>query len=391
MSNAQEIQALIINDDLLDALDLVKLAISESEELNPLSIFCSKTGHEIGKRETNSLFECVKIHNKEHLISVLYNSHGLNVHPAWVQTDPASLDTLQLADPLGYAVYCLGLMTDQYYSAAFARKMSYQNAPAERHWAIARANARLRGMSENDLMELCASLCHLLTFAPETLNYTQRILGALANTPDTLATMARNKTLVPALNRAINSAMTAIGNFEIAWSRKKFEETPLTPSDMAKGPSQIRGQKRSRRKVISEEILFLEHKLSFLSLDGTLSPHAQRAKDNSPLHIDLADLADLDLDAMEDEFDDDEDDDNEVIIRRIPRSIITGAAIGTKSYQPPKPTSNSILARLAPKVIEPAQPLQVNLNPTPEVSATANTPLTPTTRGNSILSRLRGN
>lgn len=377
MSNVQEIQALIINDDLLDALDLVKLAISEGEELNPLSLFCSKTGHEIGKRENSTLFDCVKIHGKEYLISVLYNSHGLSVHPAWVQTDPATLDTLQMADPLGYVCYCLGLMTSEYYSASFAKKLNYQNSAAERHWAIARANARLRGMSEHDLMELSASLCHLLTFAPETLNYTRRILGAIAYTPDTLATMARNKCLVPALNRAISSAMAAIGNFEIAYERKKFEEIPSTPSDMAKGPSQIRGQKRSRRKVMSEEILFLEHKLSFLSLDGNLSAHMQRVKDSSPIKINLADLADLDLDTMDEEFDD--DDDQEVIVRRIPRSIITGAAIGTNNYQPPKPATNSILARLTPKAIEPAQPLQVNLNPAPIVQAS----------GNSILSRLK--
>lgn len=385
MSNVQEIQTLIVNDDLLDTLDLFKLAISEDSELNPLSLFCVKTGHEIGKREITTLFDCVKIRGKTELLSTLYNSHGLGIHPAWVQTDPRTLDQLQIADPLGYVCYCLSLMTEQYYSKAFAHKLSYQNANAEKHFALARANQYLKGMSEGELLELSSALCHLLTFAPDTLAYTQRILGKIAYTPDALAKMGANKTLVPALNSAINAAMAGLGEFDTAWrNRKKFEEIASTPSEMARGPSQIRGQRKAKRVVQSAEIDFLLQSLMGVSFDKV---HSDRIAEHNKLHgtieIKLADLADLDLDAMEDEFD--EDDDNEIVIRKIPRSIITGTIPGTRTYVQPKPASNSILARLAPKVEAP------NLVEPQLVTSTTKTPVTTPAKpgGNSILSRLK--
>lgn len=372
--NMQQLQEVILSDDALDVLDLLTLQVNReniSVKIDPNFFFCNKTGHVVGKREISAILHSIKIHGTSHTTAALYNSHGLYVHPAWLRTDNVALDELQLHDALGYVTYCLGLMTDRYYKKAFASRLHYANANAERYWAIARANLILQALSEQDLNELAATCCELLTFAPDTLAYIHRVIGSLAFTPDALALMAVNHTLIAAMHRATDAALNSLGLANSAIKRAKFEDIPTTPADAARGPSNIRKQRRSRRKVQDAEVDFFYRALmeSGVLTDST---HQERVKayeaNKAMLNLNLDDLANLDLDAMDDMEDD--DDDNEVIVRRIPVSMITGQAITTKAYQAPKATSALDRFRNKPLEVGPVAPVETIKEPASQTPKT---------------------
>lgn len=380
MSNLEQYQDVIAADDLADVIDLLTLQINDetlSIRIDPRGIYCAKTGTKIGIRDEVSLFSAIKSRGKNDLLFALYNAHGMQVDPAWLFTDNVKLDLLQQRDPIAYCCYCFSLATKQFYDKAWSKRLNYASAASEQYWSLARANALLQTQSLERIRDLSIALCHLLTYAPETLHYIYRVLGRNAQTPDKLALMQCSGELMPAIEKAVNSAFGALLNSTESnnhITRRPYETIPVTPGDMAKGPSQIRLQAHSKRGQV---IATSRYKRTALQLEleseiervlnsqsvvgGNLAPEEQRGI--SKFHeLDLSLFASLDILATQ-ELEDLEDDDNEVIIRTIPRSIITGKLATDEII--PQAKKSSLLDRIAPKALiilqQPViqQPIQV--------------------------------
>lgn len=336
----EQIQAVIIADDTLSAVATLSDAVNETEtlgiEIAPLGIYCQKTGHLIGNRDENSIFSLIKIHGKEYAIWSLYNATSLNVHPAWLETGPEDLDGLIENDPIGYACYCFGLITAQFYQNA-KNKDPKRLDGSERYWAMARANTLMKAKGNANLTELNHSLIRLITFMPDAANVLFRHIRKFGQAPDTLALLHCTGELIAKLDDATNKTLDSIGYSNAYIKRTRFIDIAATPEDAARGPSNIRKQRASKRSVAEASMfgelskLFKDAGLDYVpGFDGLPGTTQWRAKFEKKIEAQevkelemltdleaLAELSNLVIDTDED------DDDNETEFRTLP---ITGYA-----------------------------------------------------------------
>jgi hypothetical protein len=249
---ADELNAVIFASDLAEKLLEFKTQVNDpllGIEIEPLKLYCQKTGHIIGQRDENSLFSLIKFKGKDAIVQTLYNSVSLNCHPAWVETNGKDLDCLIDNDPIGYAVYCFGLITAQFYQNS--KNTDRKRQPwCERYWAMARANALLTQRGIGELAELNIELCKLLTYAPDTMQYLFKRARKFAQTPDQLALLACTGELTPLLKQCVNRALDYIGQTDTYITKTRFVDYANTPADAARGPSNIRQQKASKKNVV---------------------------------------------------------------------------------------------------------------------------------------------
>jgi len=256
-TNVQEIQAVIASSDIVECVSELNSLVNLVEcgvEINPLGIYCQKTGALIGQRDQNSLFSLHKICGKEAIVGNLYNATALAVHPAWLITTGGALDDLMENDPVNYCVYCFGLFTQQYYQKAISKDQRKQPF-SERYWAMARANAMImtRGIARID--ELNLALQRALIYAPDTLQYIAKKVRAFAETPDNLAQLAISGELIDIVNDATDKITSSIGLANIYIERTRFVDVALSAADAARGPSNIRKQRRTKRDIAETQMM----------------------------------------------------------------------------------------------------------------------------------------
>lgn len=392
----EQIQSLIAASDFLDVIEAHRARINNPNlnvELSPYSFFCVKTGSELGSRAENSILFALKNTSKIQVQNQLYASFGLNVHFAWVQCDARSLDELQVNDPVGYACYCFAHITDRFYG--LHGKARYENSYADKHWSLARANMLMQSCAPDYLMRLNLGLCKLLTFAPDTLRYIYRIIGNAAKTPEALALLALAGTLDRSIDQATDAALNGIGIAAAAIKRARFEDAPTSPSDMARGPSQIRLQKTGKRSIRSAEMeaerkrlagefaklgdIFTDAHKETLARKELLHDTIKRgnndyrktpyyAKDAPrELTIDLSELENM---TFSDAFNDEYEEDNEIEVRTISRtelpSEIAKREFYLKSAQAPNVPHSAVLDRIRAQVMARVEPIAtVSAQPKP--------------------------
>lgn len=328
--NDEQLQAVIISQEIIEACQAVSLHINDDAvpvEISPLGLYCQKTGHKIGMRDENSLFSLLKMHGKDYAIWSLYNATSLNVHPAWIDTAGDDLDLLIDSDPIGYACYCFGLMTAPFYQTQ--KNLDPKRSDwAERHWALARANA-LMNMNVAGIDELNIALCRVLTFK-DAMPFFFRRIKKFGNAPDTLAILHASGELTDLINTAVNSALDSIGYAKSYIHRTRFIDIPTSPEDAARGPSNIRKQRASKRSVAEASMFGELAKLftdSGLDLKATNLPGsgawrkrieenaAKREAADDVMLSDLNELAKLSNLVFSD---DNDDEDNDVEFRTLP-------------------------------------------------------------------------
>jgi len=339
--NNEQIQAVIISQDIMETLGAVSLEINAEHmpvQIAATSMFCQKTGHKIGTRDENSLFSLLKLHGKEYAIWALYNATSLNVHPAWIDTGPDELDDLLEKDPIGYACYCFGIITAQFYQTpknSDPKRMVF----ADRYWSLARANALMHQQGSSGLTELNHALARLITFMPDASKLLWRRIRQFAETPDTLAILHVSGELTDLLNEATNKTLDSIGYSQAYIKRTRFVDIPTTPEDAARGPSNVRKQRVSRRSVAEASVfgelakLFQDSGLD-LKADNLVGSTAWRKKwqerqpqENAAETDMLSDYANaLELSNLMTPEETDEDD-QEIEVRTLP---ITPATFGSE-------------------------------------------------------------
>lgn len=349
--NADDIQAVIISQDIIEGISaLTDYVNTEAVEvkINPRNFTCQKTGHIVGQRDENSLFSLMKIYGKDEFISILYHSVSLNTHPSWIYTTGENLDVLIEADPVGYACYCFSLITEQFYQTQ--RNLDRKRLPAiERHWAMARANALLVARGIDELPELNAELCRFLTYAPDTKAYLFKQIKEFGKSPDMLALLACSGELKNLLNEATQKALAGIGRasyaingVDISDHRDRLKKVGLideiyrTPADAARGPSNIRKQRKSNRDI-QEATLFGELRKMFGGLERrgmksegefALKKWREKIASNDAFDViknDLEALVNFQLETIEAP---NEAGENEVEVRTLARDTISNGASG---------------------------------------------------------------
>lgn len=249
--NTEQLQLVIQSSDMIEELASLHDLINDPTlgvEIEPLKIYCQKTGHIVGSRDQNSLFSLIKIKGKNAIIPSLYNATTLSVHPAWIETNGENLDKLINDDPIGYAVYCFGLITSGFYQNS--KNTDRKRQPwIERYWAMARANALLTQRGIAGLEALNIELCKLLTYAPDTQSYLFKRAREMAKTPDMLAMLHCSGELTELLRDCTNRYLAAIQSHEYYIHKTRFVDYAATPADAARGPSNIRQQKASKRDI----------------------------------------------------------------------------------------------------------------------------------------------
>jgi hypothetical protein len=217
-------------------------------KLDPAHLYCSKTGQRVGMRDSASILQAIAIRGRENFVADAYAAHGTNVHPAWINTTGPLLDEMLDKDPVGYAAFTLGLIVNKYVT----KPLRYNREQiAADHWALARAYAIIRqaNMSELDLLELNYKCCELLTFGEHAIRLIVKQIGDRAKSPDSLANLAVQNLLQPLMAEAIQKACNSHRDFAYASHRQRFEDAPSSPADAARGPSNIRKQRRSKERV----------------------------------------------------------------------------------------------------------------------------------------------
>lgn len=383
----EQIQAVIIANDTLEVVSLLNDAVNDTEtlgiEIAPLGIYCQKTGYLIGNRNENSVFSLIKMHGKGYAVWSLYNVTSLNVHPAWTETanDKDILDTLMEHDPIGYACYCFGLITAQFYQTP-KNQDPKRFAFAERYWAMARANTLMHMKGTANLSELNHALCRLVSFMPDASNLLLRQIRKFGQAPDTLALLHASGDLIAKLNDATNKTLDSIGYSNAYIKRTRFVDISATPEDAARGPSQVRRQKASKRSV-KEASMFgelsklfadagLDYVPGFDGLPGTTkwrerfeaTKSVNEEKDNI-LMADFAELANLSNLA---DFDTEEDDDNSVEYRTLPTTFGSEgennpsvSTIPNENNNDNSPDNTELLEIAADMMNAPIQPIMVEI------------------------------
>lgn len=335
--NSEQIQNVIISSDMIEQIEKLREAINDpvtGVEIEPLKIYCQKTGHIIGARDENSLFSTMKISGKNDFLSSLYHAVTLSVHPAWINTSGPDLDRLIEQDPIGYACYCFGFITAQFYQNSHNSDRKRQPW-IERYWAMARANALLTQRGIAELPALNEELCKFLTYANDHENknnpksYLQRRIGEFAKTPDMLAMLAITGELTELLRDCTNKALAAIGMTQKYINATRFVDYAATPIDNARGPSNIRQQKRSKRELSDAKEfgelskLFEDSGLDLRSMimanvPGTSKFRERIAEENAKREADmLQDLITIGGTNLDNLLEEDDSDDNAVEIHTL--------------------------------------------------------------------------
>lgn len=335
--NNEQIQAVIQLDTLQEVIAETYELINDPEietKISAWDLFCQKTGHRIGSRSENSLLLLIKICGKTGVESNLYNCTSLNVHPAWLDTSPDCLDDLMESDPIGYACYSFAFLTMQFYQRAKNQDVRLYPA-SERYWALARANALMQERGTHELDELCAELARAVTFMPDSGVHLFNAISKFGNTPDKLAALHCSGELISKLRDATNLTMSSLGQartFAKHWiQRTRFIDLAATPEDAARGPSNIRKQRISKRHV-ADAAMFNEIDKLFANqgfdlkqqiLDNTPGSTAWREKISEASRRRQAEI-ELGLAALDGLtnltfFDENDDDDQTVEVRSIAR------------------------------------------------------------------------
>lgn len=336
--DATELNALISQNDLNEVLGDFSETINEPElgvEINPLGIFCQKTGYQIATRDKASLLQLIAICGKDNLSGNLYNATSLCVHPAWICTNPDDLDNLIDSDPVGYACFCFDILTKEFYKNNAPkpqdnRKLSW----CEKYWSLARANALMCQRGAAEIAELNRALARLISFMPEANSYLFTMIGKFAKTPEALAELHCNGELVAILDTATNKTLDNIGCSR-AYAREYIKKTMFidiaaTPEDAARGPSNVRRQKVSKEKIedatmFAELIKMAKGSGIDISFQATNLPGStawqQRLKSKAEMReldmlAQLSTLASFSNVALP-EVEDEDLDDNEVEVRNI--------------------------------------------------------------------------
>lgn len=281
--NNEQIQAVI----QLDALQSVMVELhdminepSVETKISAWDLFCQKTGNKIGFRSENSLLLLVKICGTD-VVGNLYNSTTLNVHPAWIETSPDCLEALMEDDPIGFSCYCFSLLTAQFYQRN--KNFDARLYPAsDRYWALARANALMSERGNASLAELCAELARAVTFMPDSGVHLFNAISKFGNTPDKLAQLHCSGELIYKLRDATNRTMSSLGQsraYVKHWvQRTRFIDLAATPEDAARGPTNVRKMRVSKRHV-ADAAMFNEIDKLFASQGFDLK---QQILDNTP-------------------------------------------------------------------------------------------------------------
>lgn len=254
--NSREIERFVHAQELIEIIARLTKKLNSASVPTTIdchTIYCHKTGRPLSARSQRDTQEALAVHGAEFTETMLYAAPGGNCHLLWLQCDPETLDRLLTIDPRGYAVYCLRLLTAPFY------KSRHQHAHVTVHqialsWALARAWQILGRLSSEQLTALNEALCLFVSYMPESGNFIQlRLRQECLPYADELAALAVKGELIPVLKSAINRALASLGRYngecERETKRIKFEARYGSPLDMARGPSQIRGQKKAKKAV----------------------------------------------------------------------------------------------------------------------------------------------
>lgn len=264
-------------EDILfcDEISLAGASIpQDAESISILSVICSKTGRVLGELSLPDDGE-VDFTDARRLCMPMRG-----VATEWLETKPADLDRLMLADPRGYAVYCLGFLaramrrncTTGEAKARGCGKFNSMPDDAASLWALARAAKWMEcfdAQGDETLTALNETLCRGLSILPtfsRAIRYTvtsQRfrrfrehqfrttvVLGDLF-APDFLARRAAEGTLQPLLTKALSDAIagTLVIRAAVKRGRAYGDDRATSPADAARGPSQIKAQRVSKRTI----------------------------------------------------------------------------------------------------------------------------------------------
>lgn len=355
-----EIERAIIAADLREILAAYSSRINadiERIKLSPLTIYCAKTGQPIGTVARATLETVLATHGRHRAEEILLNGNLNAHHPAWHFVDNTSLDRLMSRDPQGYAVYCLNILCNIMGKAKHVRAAQY----TETHWQLARAWQYLSFLSPLQLDALNDALCACITFSPHA--FERLLLGKeiakAATQADKLAKLAIDGTLVPALEKAVETAMEILHRWDIESQVKRrevqrlYDNRPKTPWELANGPSNIRLQKRARRHVEKQNAIKIETEFSIglmQFMSETRLPKSNwlarkiTAIKTQPLGVtalDLSEVSELGNFEFNETFDDDND--NTVEVRTISHEelrAMRGEQV-TKPNAPTAPHANS--------------------------------------------------
>lgn len=251
-----------------DALNTIRTELSElvndpqiETQINPFDLFCQKTGWKIGERNENSLLLLIKVCGRENdLTPNLYNGTSFNVHPAWLDTSPECLDDLMEADPLGYACFCFDILTKDFYQSNRNKNPTLYPS-ADRYWALARANALMQERGTHQLVELTHELANAISFMPDAAAHLFNAIQKIGNTADILARLHCEGTLISTLRDSVGRVINSIGvnrAFTKEWiKRTRYIDLALSVQDANRGPSNVRRQKVSKRKL-EDALMFSE-------------------------------------------------------------------------------------------------------------------------------------
>lgn len=343
--NTDDISAVIMAADIQDVKNECDLLVNDANfpiKISAFDLFCQKTGHKIGTRDQASLFALIKICGKD-VSSNIYNCTTFNVHPAWLYTDPDSLDSLMDSDPVGYAVYALAIVTAQFYQTRKNQNPKLYPS-SDRLWALARANALLSQQGVGQITELNIELARMITFMPNSTNHFFNAIRKFGCTPDALAMLHCTGTLIERIHTAVNNTLNNISatNHHVRRTKAIDDYFAATPEDAARGPTNVRKQRVSQKKLaeaalMSElEKLFndtgLTQSLQASNLPGSTAWRekmaAQRtARENKDAEIarELAALAEISNLALPES--DDSGDDNDVEVRFLYTEEPNGEAV----------------------------------------------------------------
>ena len=282
--------------DMLDAQAQIAALINDpaftNVTLDPLTIYCTRTGQPIGQRLAEPVMAAIQFHGKAAYIESSVRSYGLNTAPAWVSAGPEALDKLIEADPIAYAAFALGVIVSKY-SAKPAKYDAGQMIA--QHYQLARAYSIIRQSAGNeqrkhDVVELNYTFCELLAYGEQTVKHIVGKLGASALRADSMALLAVSGELQPVLTNAIEETLKAFSSFEyVAKSHKtqRFESIARSPADAARGPSNIKGQSRNKARIANRmKVLNLMREFGDLgfgqSLASPIKPEVKPSKSGMP-------------------------------------------------------------------------------------------------------------
>lgn len=229
------------------ALKRLRDAIHMRRMIDPMRLYCAKTGQAIGSRDQGALLTALEYAGDAAIIEALDTAHTACA-PQWLNTSPEALDVLIDKDTAAYVVYCLAVLTRKQFTPRKPDpKLRHiplaRNVTDEFYWSKARAYRTIASMSALDQYALALKVNVACTFTEHAMNVLAREIKDLAaRSPDGLAAQAKAGTLIPKLDKALANTLASI-------YAQRNAETGFTPAiEIAMtGPSNIRKTRASRR------------------------------------------------------------------------------------------------------------------------------------------------